>query len=147
MKTTMMILVLMLSYAAQAQTSIFNGFPTDANTSKRIKGTKAEVFVDGVLQETKEVKGKKVMVQHNGKGAVIIRISKEGYDDFYFAMDYSAAPTDDRIAHDIPVKMTARNSGNGDDTLAYDWKYNPSEEIKMECTAVTQAELKTRLKK
>ena len=146
MKTLFTSFAFVLAFAAQAQISRFNGFPLDANTSERLKGSVVEVYVDGVLQETKQVKGKKIKVKHEGKGAVIIKVSKAGYEDYYFGMDYSAAPADTRTAHDVPIKMISKGAGKGDESLTVDWIYNPKEETPIECNVVTQGELKARLK-
>lgn len=146
MKTLFTSLALALTFAAQSQITRFNGFPLDANTSERLKGSVVEVYVDGVLQETKQVKGRKIKVKHVGKGAVIIKVSKAGYDDYFFGMDYSAAPADTKSALDIPVKMTLQGTGKGDESLTMDWIYNPKEETPIECNVVTQGELKARLK-
>lgn len=146
MKTLFTSFALVLAFAAQSQISRFNGFPLDANTSERLKGSVVEVYVDGVLQETKQVKGKKIKVKHEGKGAVIIKVSKAGYDDYYIGMNYGAAPADTKSALDIPIRMTLQGTGKGDETLAGDWIYNPKEETPIECNIVTQGELKARLK-
>jgi hypothetical protein len=146
MKTLFTSFALVLAFAAQAQVIRFNGFPKDPNTSEHIKGTTVEVYLDGVLQETKEFKGKKIKVRHKGKGAIIIKISKSGYDDIYVGMDYSAAPETSNSSLDIPFYMPVQGTGKGDEGMTLDWRYDPNQEIHLEMNAVTQGELKARLK-
>ncbi len=147
MKNLLILTFLLAASAAFSQTIQFNGFPQDHSTGQRLKGFTLEVYRNDVLVTTEEVRGKKVKLNLEGPGQFWVRISKEGYEDFFFGSDLSNAPaTQESWKLDLPCELFIQGTGKAHERLCAMMVYRQNKEMGFDITPMTYGELRSKLK-
>lgn len=146
MKTLITICFLVIAQLLSAQQLKLKGLIYENATKNPIVAPTIEVFKNGVYVETVICKKNKLKYKTKADAPLIFRISKSGYDDIFFGIDYSTAKASDKFNMDVPLNMYPTGTGKGLENMTYQWNYEINQETPLVLDVTTTGEIKAKLK-
>lgn len=146
MKTLITICFLIIAQLLSAQQLKLKGLIYENATKNPIASASIEVFKDGVYVETVSCKKNKFKYKTKADAPLIFRITKPGYDDIFFGIDYSTAKASDKFSMDVPLNMYPTGTGKGLENMTYQWTYEINQETPLVLDVTTIGEIKAKVK-